>query len=170
MRKIFLITLLLLVLSATNFVDKKFFFGEENFADAFPDSQVEDEETVSENFAEEVLELVNVEREKAGLKPLQLSPELAEAAAIRAEEITKKFSHTRPNGKSCFTVIKISCRAKGENIAGGQLTPEAVVKAWMDSKGHRENILNSDYGKLGVGYFYDADSEYKHYWVQLFKD
>ena len=113
---------------------------------------------------------VNLEREKVGLKPLKLSPHLTKYAAVRAEEITKKFSHTRPNGSSCFTVVKIAYRRIGENIAAGQPSPEKVVESWMNSEGHRANILNPEFGKLGVGYFNAPETDYKHYWVQLFKD
>ena len=168
MRKIFLITLALVILSSLNLFDKNF-FGAENFADA-QRARWQGEVPVTENFAEEVLQLVNLERAKVGAKPLTLSPQLMKYAAVRAEEITEKFSHTRPDGTSCFTVVKISYRRVGENIAEGQNSPEKVVEAWMNSEGHRANILNPEFGKLGVGYFYAQNTDYKHYWVQLFKD
>ena len=168
MRKIFLITLVLVILSSLDLFDKNF-FGVENFADA-QRVRWQGEVKVTENFAEEVLNLVNLERQKVGAKPLELSPQLMKYAAVRAEEITENFSHTRPNGASCFSIIKISYRRIGENIAEGQNSPQSVVEAWMNSKGHRENILNPEFGKLGVGYFNDPESEYQHYWVQLFKD
>ena len=123
----------------------------------------------SSNFAEEVLELVNIEREKVGIAPLELSEELIECADIRAEEIVETFSHDRPDGSSCFTILNgISYSTCGENIAAGSPTPERVVDQWMNSQGHRENILNGAYKYLGVGYYYDENSTYKHYWVQLF--
>ncbi|MCM1244027.1 MAG: CAP domain-containing protein [Roseburia sp.] len=128
--------------------------------------------TTKSSFARKVLNLVNKERAKEGLKPLKLDTALCQAAKLRAEEITENFDHTRPDGSSCFTILKennISYRAAGENIAAGQPTPEQVVEGWMNSPGHRENIMSKEFGKLGVGYV-KADDEYGHYWVQLFSD
>lgn len=124
------------------------------------------------SFARRVLNLVNKERAKEGLSALKLDTSLCRVAKLRAEEITENFDHTRPDGSSCFTILKennISYHAAGENIAAGQRTPEQVVKSWMDSPGHRENIMSKDFRKLGVGYM-KADDEYGHYWVQLFSD
>ena len=123
----------------------------------------------SSNFAEEVLELVNIERARVGVAPLILSEELTERANIRAEEIVKLFSHTRPDGSSCFTVFQgLNYRTCGENIAAGSPTPAEVVEQWMNSQGHRANILNGNFKYLGLGYCYNANSKYDHYWVQLF--
>lgn len=122
------------------------------------------------SYAERVLKLVNKERAKAGRKALKLDALLNRTAMVRAKEITKVFSHDRPNGSSCFSILKeigISYRAAGENIAAGQQTPEEVVNSWMNSDGHRANILSADFEKLGVGYV-ETDGVYKHYWVQLF--
>lgn len=127
------------------------------------------EETVSSNFAQEILQLINYERAKEHLKPLKLSSSMNHYAQIRAKEITKKFSHTRPSGYSCFTVIPKPYRTVGENIAAGQRSASEVVAAWMNSKGHRENILNPNFKELGMGYLYLPDSKYKHYWAQLFR-
>lgn len=124
---------------------------------------------VPANFAQEVLELVNQEREKEHLRPLKLSSSLSHYAQIRAKEITKKFSHTRPSGYSCFTVIPKPYRMVGENIAAGQRSAKEVVDAWMNSKGHRENIMNPNFRELGMGYVYLPDSKYKHYWAQFFR-
>lgn len=132
-------------------------------------SQWKVEEKVSNNFAREVLELVNYERGKEHLKPLKLSNSLNHYAQIRAKEITKKFSHTRPSGYSCFTVIPKPYKVVGENIAAGQRSAKEVVQAWMDSPGHRENIMNPKFRELGMGYLYLPDSKYKHYWAQLFR-
>ena len=113
---------------------------------------------------------MNKERAKAGRKALKLDALLNRTAMVRAKEITKVFSHDRPNGSSCFSILKeigISYRAAGENIAAGQQTPEEVVNSWMNSDGHRANILSADFEKLGVGYV-ETDGVYKHYWVQLF--
>lgn len=124
------------------------------------------------SYAKKVLELVNKERTKAGLGTMVLDDSLCNVANIRAKEITEVFEHTRPNGSSCFTVLKennISYRAVGENIAAGQSTPEEVMKGWMNSPGHRANILSEDFNKLGVGYVTAGDA-YGHYWVQIFSD
>ena len=118
----------------------------------------------------QVLSLVNAHRTSAGLSPLSWDDSLGQAADIRAEEITRTMSHTRPDGSSCFTVISqlgISGRTFGENIAAGQKTPEAVTTAWMNSPGHRANIMNGSFSRIGIGY-YPASGGYRHYWVQLF--
>ena len=116
----------------------------------------------------QVLNIVNVERAKYGLAPLTWDPvNLAPGAAVRAQEISVYFSHTRPDGSSCFTAVT-NPGALGENIAGGQRSPEEVMVAWMNSSGHRANILNARYTKLGVGYYYNAQTPYRYYWVQMF--
>ena len=122
-----------------------------------------------ENFAVEVLNLVNAERAKVGVAPLRLADDLQEAAAIRASEIIQNFSHTRPDGSDCFTVMQYRGRTCGENIAAGHATAEETVEQWMDSEYHRENILNPAFTELGVGYVYEDYSTYHHYWVQLFR-
>ena len=124
---------------------------------------------VPANFAQEVLELVNQERAKEHLQPLKLSSSLSHYAQIRAKEITKKFSHTRPSGYSCFTVIPKPYKIVGENIAAGQRSAKEVVEAWMNSPSHRENIMNPKFRELGMGYLYLPDSKYKHYWAQFFR-
>lgn len=124
---------------------------------------------VQAQFAEQVLYLVNIERAKVGAAPLRLSGDLMDASEIRAREIVQVFSHTRPNGQPFNSLIKNGYYTAGENIAAGNSTPEAVVNQWMNSPGHRANILNSDYTELGVGYAYAGNSEYTHYWVQIFR-
>lgn len=122
-----------------------------------------------DDVARQVLALVNEERRKVGVAPLTLSAELQSAAAIRAEEITQKFSHTRPDGTNFQTILPNSrYYIAGENIAAGNSTAAKVVQQWMNSPGHRANILRSDYTELGVGYVYKENSQYKHYWVQIF--
>ena len=121
------------------------------------------------SFAEQVVQLVNKERRKQGLKELTLDKSVESAALIRAKEIEVSFSHTRPNGSSFFSVLKengINYRSAGENIAWGQVSPEAVMQAWMNSDGHRANILNSGFTKIGVGYY--RNSSGRNYWTQLF--
>jgi len=123
----------------------------------------------SRNYQYRVLELVNEERAKVGARPLRMSYDLLQAANVRAQELVVRFSHTRPNGTRCFSILSELGNSWGENIAGGQVEPEEVVECWMTSQGHRENILNPRFRELGVGYHYDADSEYEHFWVQLFR-
>ena len=144
-----------------------FIFGAVNIASAA--RQWNNETKVSINFAQEVLELVNYERAKEHLKPLKLSSSMNHYAQIRAKEITKKFSHTRPSGYFCFTVIPKPYRTVGENIAAGQRSANEVVTAWMNSPDHRANIMNPKFRELGMGYLYLQDSKYKHYWAQLFR-
>ena len=122
-----------------------------------------------EQFAVEVLNLVNVERAKVGAPPLKLANDLQQATAIRAREIIQHFSHTRPDGSDCFTVMRNRGNTCGENIAAGHATAAETVNQWMNSEGHRENILNPAYRELGVGYAYEDYSTYHHYWVQLFR-
>ena len=122
-----------------------------------------------QNYAQRVLDLVNIERRKAGVKPLVLSDELMGAAAVRSQEIIKVFSHTRPDGTKFSSLVSRHGRRIGENIAGGYQTPEDVVDGWMHSEGHRKNILHPDFTELGVGYTYEENSQYKHYWVQIFR-
>lgn len=122
------------------------------------------------SYEAEVVRLVNEIWAQQGLPALTTNRALSAAAGRRAEEIATTFSHTRPDGSSCFTVLSefgVSYRAAGENIAAGQPTPEAVVNSWMNSPGHRSNILNPNFKSLGVGYVSGRGS-YGCYWVQLF--
>lgn len=126
----------------------------------------------ADDYATQVLELVNAARVQEGLSPLVLDPAICAAASARSQEIIETFSHTRPDGSECFTVFAefgISYMAAGENIAAGQKTPEAVMTAWMNSPGHRANILSPSFGKLGVG-LVKTESGYKYYWTQLFTE
>lgn len=125
-------------------------------------------EESTKSYAEQVVALVNEERAKVNLPALTMSEDVNHAAQIRAVETTKAFSHTRPDGSPFSTVLKengISYRGAGENIAWGQKTPEAVVNAWMNSDGHRANILNKNFTTIGVGYYMNGTTPY---WVQLF--
>jgi uncharacterized protein YkwD len=122
-----------------------------------------------EKFRHKVLELVNRARLKAGLSPVVWSSEAAQAAQIRAQEIQDKLSHTRPSGSSWYTVIremKIPSRTSGENIAAGQRDPYKVMADWLNSPGHRENILLENFNRLGVGLA--VSPEGRLYWSQLF--
>lgn len=123
--------------------------------------------------AQDVLNLVNAQRRANGLSEMQLDPVLTQAANIRAQEIVTQFSHTRPNGTTCFTVllqVGYSYSTAGENIAAGYGNASQVMTGWMNSPGHRSNILNAGFHKLGVGYVYIPNSKYGYYWVQLFSD
>lgn len=114
---------------------------------------------------EQVAALVNQERAKVGLSPLTLDAELSANAMVRAQEIVTKFDHTRPDGSKFYSAITIPWKTVGENIAWGQKTPEAVMNSWMNSDGHRANILKSAYQKIGVGVY---ETNGRLYWVQLF--
>ncbi len=118
---------------------------------------------------DEVIRLVNIERANAGLPSLQMSSVANSAAAVRANEIIVKFDHVRPNGQSCFSVLAewgISSGYSGENIALGQRNPSEVVTAWMNSAGHKKNILNPNYTHIGIGY--NLNDNVSIGWVQLF--
>ena len=117
--------------------------------------------TYDTDWAKTVLDLVNAEREANGLAPLSWSGSLAKAAKVRATEIVVKWSHTRPDGSEWWTVSDLTY---GENLAYGQTSPSEVVEAWMNSSGHKANILG-DYNTLGVA-CYVCDGVY--YWVQEF--
>ena len=120
-------------------------------------------------FANQVVKLVNEERAKAGLSPLTVNSKAANAAQTRAREIEKSFSHTRPDGSSFNTALTeagVSFRGAGENIAYGQTTPQQVMEGWMNSSGHRANILNANYTSIGVGHYKNGAGV--DYWTQLF--
>lgn len=115
-----------------------------------------------------IVELVNEERAQAGLNPVTLDASASQAAQVRAQEIVISFSHTRPDGRSCFTALEeqgIRYRTAGENIAWGQRSPEQVMDAWMNSPGHRANILQESFTHIGVGYYQENGI---NYWSQLF--
>ena len=119
-------------------------------------------------FEKEVVRLVNEIRKQNGLKELTYVWELSGVARIKSEDmrVNKYFSHTSPTYGTPFQMIKnfgITYRSAGENIARGQTTPQKVVDAWMNSSGHRANILNSSYTHIGVGYASNG-----HYWTQMF--
>lgn len=125
----------------------------------------------STQFEQKVVELVNQERVQAGLKPLVHDGQLSQVAKLKSEDMRDKkyFSHTSPTYGSPFDMLKqqgVSYRTAGENIAAGQNSPEQVVQAWMNSPGHKANILNSQYNYIGVGYA--SGGSYGHYWTQMF--
>lgn len=125
----------------------------------------------SNTYELQVLDLVNEERLNRNIAPLMLNLQVQQAAEVRAEELVIKFDHTRPDGRSCFTAldeyVDSYCRA-GENIAAGYETPQSVMNGWMNSSGHKANILNKNFTEMGVGYYYNDSSTYGAYWVQMF--
>ena len=134
-----------------------------------PDTEQPGRPDSGSSFAAQVVELVNAQRAQAGLSALRLDTNAAQAAQTRAKEIQTSFSHTRPNGSHFSTALKeagVSYRSCGENIAWGQKTPEEVMEGWMNSSGHRANILNPEYTAIGVGYAQNGAGT--GYWTQLF--
>lgn len=120
------------------------------------------------NYENEVIRLVNEIRVKNGLNPLTADWELSRVARYKSQDMKDNnyFSHTSPIYGSPFTMMKnfgISYKTAAENIAKGQKTPQAVVNGWMNSSGHRANILNATYKKIGVGYVPSGN-----YWTQMF--
>lgn len=119
-------------------------------------------------YAYEVAEIVNRERAAYGLAPLKYSDQLSDAALVRAQEIQRSFSHTRPNGTDCFTAMTeagIRYTYAGENIAYGQRSPEEVMRGWMNSEGHRANILDTRAEYIGIGV---TQRNGVLYWSQFF--
>lgn len=119
-------------------------------------------------FEKKVVELTNAERAKQGLAPLTLDTQLSKVARIKSQDMKDHnyFDHNSPTYGSPFDMMKkfgISYSSAGENIAMGQTTPEQVVQAWMDSPGHRANIMNSSFTRIGVGYVASGN-----YWTQQF--
>lgn len=118
------------------------------------------------NKQETILKLVNQERAKVGASPLKLNTTMNKMANVRAKELKTLFSHTRPDGRDCFTVFddfNLECFQAGENIAMTVSNDaDHVMQLWINSEGHYLNMISSDYTELGVGY---ADG----YWVQIFR-
>lgn len=118
----------------------------------------------------EVLRLVNIERSKEGLSSLKLSNELSSVATKKSQDMADNnyFSHTSPTYGSPFDMMKqfgINYTSAGENIAQGYNSAEAVMNGWMNSPGHKANILSSNFGTLGVGYVNKGGTTY---WTQMF--
>src|SRR5699024_7204832 len=119
-------------------------------------------------FEQEVVDLTNQEREKQGLAPLEIDSELSVVSKDKSKDMLNNqyFSHDSPTYGSPFDMMEqygISYRTAGENIDKGQSSPEEVVNGWMNSTGHRENILNGDFTHIGVGYV-----EEENVWTQQF--
>ena len=122
----------------------------------------------NEDYAWQVLDIVNQERAAAGLPALTMDKKLIESAKVRAVEITSVFDHTRPDGSSCFTAFPSGLGWRGENIAAGQKSPSAVMTGWMNSAGHKANILSKNFKSIGIACYYVPGSQYGYYWVQCF--
>lgn len=119
-----------------------------------------------------VVALMNEQRSAAGVGAISQSGTLNGVAQRRAMEIVGHFSHTRPNGSSCFTILDesgIGYMHAGENIAMGYVSAEEVMNGWMNSEGHRANILSSNFSQVGIG-VYAAEGGHGFYWVQIFTD
>ena len=118
----------------------------------------------------EVYEITNNYRSLVGVSSLTLNSSLVEAASIRAKELSDSFSHTRPNGSSCFTVLSglgISYGTAGENIAAGYSSSQSVMEGWRSSSGHYQNIISSKFKKIGIGVNIINN---QYYWVQIFSN
>lgn len=133
-----------------------------------PDPTPDQGQVSASQIEQAVLTLTNAERQKAGLKPLQMDDKLMKSARAKSADMASKnyFSHTSPTYGSPFDQMKangITYRAAAENIAMGQRSAEEVVKGWMESPGHRQNILTPGFTHIGIGY--DARG---NYWTQQF--
>ena len=132
---------------------------------------------INQNFIYRVLELTNIERSKLGFSPLTFNTQLLNAAATHSQNMALQdfFSHTGKDGSSLASRISATgyqFSAAAENIAAGSSTPEQVVSSWMNSSGHRANILNPNLKEIGIGYYFLADDtgsvNFNHYWTQVF--
>lgn len=129
----------------------------------------EDELTTSDS-EWDVIYLVNKVRMQNGLEPLSVNAQMQQAADVRKEELVTQFDHTRPNGTDCFTALNeagVSYTTAGENIAAGQVDAMDAMDSWMNSDGHRANILTEEFTHIGAGH-YETNQGYGNYWVQLF--
>ncbi|WP_442636629.1 CAP domain-containing protein [Rossellomorea marisflavi] len=132
------------------------------------EQKASDESGQLSQYEQKVVELTNQERAKQGLPALKVDAELSKVAKEKSKDMQKNnyFDHNSPTYGSPFDMMKqfgIQYKAAGENIAQGQQTPEEVVQAWMNSEGHRKNIMSSDYTHIGVGYVEEGN-----YWTQQF--
>lgn len=142
---------------------------EESEQDPFAAFTQEQRDTMNE-----VLDLVNAARADAGVAALELDPALCQAAQVRAEECVGTFSHTRPDGtsyKTALTEAGITAGYVGENVATGYKGARQAVEGWLKSEGHRANILNGNYTKMGIGFEKNTGNRYQGFaWAQLFTD
>ncbi len=119
----------------------------------------------------EAIRLINAERVKAGLAELTIDDDLMSMTAVRAEEMSERFEHTRPDGsdwKTIFDDFGWSCPNKrGENGSAGDVSASKTVSRWMNSSGHKANILKDNVTKIGVGYYYNSSAKWKHFWTMI---
>ena len=140
-----------------------------NEYDSITINNIQNENTYTD-LINEVYEITNNYRSLVGVSSLTLDSSLVEAASIRAKEISDSFSHTRPNGSSCFTVLSelgISYGTAGENIAVGYSSSQSVMEGWRSSSGHYQNIISSKFKKIGIGVNIINN---QYYWVQIFSN
>lgn len=140
-----------------------------NEYDSITINNIQNENTYTD-LINEVYEITNNYRSLVGVSSLTLDSSLVEAANIRAKELSDSFSHTRPNGSSCFTVLSelgISYGTAGENIAAGYSSSQSVMEGWRSSSGHYQNIISSKFKKIGIGVNI-VNNQY--YWVQIFSN
>lgn len=140
-----------------------------NEYDSITINNIQNENTYTD-LINEVYEITNNYRSLVGVPSLTLDSSLVEAANIRAKELSDSFSHTRPNGSSCFTVLSelgISYGTAGENIAAGYSSSQSVMEGWRSSSGHYQNIISSKFKKIGIGVNI-VNNQY--YWVQIFSN
>ena len=140
-----------------------------NEYDSITINNIQSENTYTD-LINEVYEITNNYRSLVGVPSLTLDSSLVEAASIRAKELSNSFSHTRPNGSSCFTVLSelgISYGTAGENIAAGYSSSQSVMEGWRSSSGHYQNIISSKFKKIGIGVNIINN---QYYWVQIFSN
>lgn len=140
-----------------------------NEYDSITINNIQNENTYTD-LINEVYEITNNYRSLVGVSSLTLDSSLVEAVNIRAKELSDSFSHTRPNGSSCFTVLSelgISYGTAGENIAAGYSSSQSVMEGWRSSSGHYQNIISSKFKKIGIGVNIINN---QYYWVQIFSN
>ena len=140
-----------------------------NEYDSITINNIQNENTYTD-LINEVYEITNNYRSLVGVPSLTLDSSLVTAASIRAKELSDSFSHTRPNGSSCFTVLSelgISYGTAGENIAAGYSSSQSVMEGWRSSSGHYQNIISSKFKKIGIGVNIINN---QYYWVQIFSN
>ena len=140
-----------------------------NEYDSITINNIQNENTYTD-LINEVYEITNNYRSLVGVPSLTLDSSLVGAANIRAKELNDSFSHTRPNGSSCFTVLSelgISYGTAGENIAAGYSSSQSVMEGWRFSSGHYQNIISSKFKKIGIGVNIINN---QYYWVQIFSN
>ena len=127
----------------------------------------------NESMAKEVLTILNQRRAEQGLSALSWDNNLTTVAKVRSLETVSNFSHTRPDGRSFYTALddsRIAYNWGGENLACGQTSASVAMSEWMASQTHKDNILRSEFKKVGIACYYDPNTTYKYYWVQIFSD